>query len=459
MPTRRTLLALSLSTAMLAACATAPSFTERPPIVFVHGNGDSAALWQTTIWRFESNGWPRDRLFAFDQPFPLARDSDPAAQPGRSSTAESLAFLQAEVDRVLKATGARKVVLIGNSRGGNTIRNYVQNGGGDQRVSEVILGGNPAHGIWNIAGFNEASEFSARSPFLRQLNQPKGANGDEVTPGVRWLTVRSDNNDKYAQPDGLWIGMPGKPTQVGFDGPALRGASNVVLPRVDHRETSFSPAAFDAAWRFLTGAAPATLQPVPEPGVTLSGRVTGLGTDALNPKSGNFTNNLPLPGAQLAVFAVDPATGQRRGNAAWEQTVGSEGRWGPFNARPDTFYEFVITAAGYDTTHVYRSPFPRSSAVVNMRPERVLPADRDAQALVLMARPRGYFDLQRDTLRLDGNPKPAGVPPQGAGVASAKLKLPSDAPRAVVAEFNTERVAGQTWPLAQGHVSVLELTY
>ena len=29
---------------------------EPPPIVFVHGNGDTAGLWLTTIWRFESNG-------------------------------------------------------------------------------------------------------------------------------------------------------------------------------------------------------------------------------------------------------------------------------------------------------------------------------------------------------------------------------------------------------------------
>ena len=461
MPSRRALLTLGLgiATAILAACASTPSLTQRPPIVFVHGNGDSAALWQTTIWRFESNGWPRDRLFAFDQPLPLARENDAVAQAGRSSTADSMAFLKAEVESVLRATGASKVVLIGNSRGGNTIRNYVQNGGGDRVVSEVVLGGNPAHGIWAIPGHNEGSEFSALSPFIRQINQPKGPNGDEVTPGVRWLTLRSDNNDKYAQPDGQWISLPGKPTNIGFDAPALKGATNVLLPRVDHRETSFSPAAFDATWRFLTGAAPSTLQPVPEAQVTLSGRITGLGTDSLNAASGNFTNNLPLPGARLTVYVVDPATGERKGGAAWEQTIGSEGRWGPFAARPDTAYEFVIGAPGYDTTHIYRSPFPRSSAVVQMRPERVLPADRDAKALVVFNRPRGYFDLQRDTVRLDGNPAPAGVPARGAGVASARLKLTSDAPRSVSAEFNGERLAARTWPLAQGQVSVLELTY
>jgi pimeloyl-ACP methyl ester carboxylesterase len=444
---------------MLAACAVTPTTAQRPPIVFVHGNGDSAALWQTTIWRFESNGWPRDRLFAFDQPMPLARDNDAVAQPGRSSTAESMAFLRAEVERVLKATGAEKVILVGNSRGGNTIRHYVQNGGGDRVVSHVVLGGNPAHGIFAIPGFNEGSEFSALSPFLKQLNAPKGANGDEVTPGVRWLTLRSDDNDKYAQPEGTWIGAPGKPTNVSHDGPALRGATNLVLPRVDHRETAFSPAAFDAMWRFLTGEAPRTLRPAAESVIALSGRVTGMGLDALAPASGNFANNLPIAGARVTVFAVERDAGVRRGAAVWDRAVGSDGRWGPFVAEADTGYEFVVSAPGYATTHIYRSPFPRSSSVVNLRPERIAAADQDAKALVIFTRPRGYFDAQRDTLRFDGQHALPGVPPRGAGVSSSKLKLPVDAQRSVTAEFNGERLAGLSWPLAQGQVSVLELTY
>ncbi|MDM0105573.1 twin-arginine translocation pathway signal [Variovorax sp. J22R24] len=459
MHTRRHLIAIGLATTMLAACTTAPLTQERPPIVFMHGNGDSAALWQTTIWRFESNGWPRERLFAVDQPFPLARDDDTVAQPGRSSTAESMAFLKVQVDHVLKSTGASKVILIGNSRGGNTIRNYVQNGGGDQVVSHVVLGGNPAHGIWAVKGLRERSEFSGLSPFMQQLNAPKNGNGDEVTPGVKWLTLRSDNNDKYAQPDGIWIGAKGTATHIGFDGPALKGATNVVLPRVDHRETSFSPAAFDATWRFLTGEAPRTLQPAPESQIVLSGKVTGLGLDSLDQASGAFVNNLPLTGGRLAVFAVDTATGTRRGPPAWEQTIAQDGHWGPFAAQSNTSYEFVLSAPGYATTHIYRSPFPRSSGVVQLRPERIAEADRDARALVILTRPRGYFDAERDTMRFDGQTALPGVPPKGSGVSSSKIKLPSDAPRAVESEFNGERVTGQAWPATQGEVSVLELTY
>src|SRR5690242_4574734 len=55
------------ASATTAAAPGAPTATSLPasaypPILFVHGNGDSSALWITTLWRFESNGYPRERL-------------------------------------------------------------------------------------------------------------------------------------------------------------------------------------------------------------------------------------------------------------------------------------------------------------------------------------------------------------------------------------------------------------
>ncbi len=457
MNTRRLFLAFAAAVALLSGCATPPASQQQPPIVFVHGNGDTAALWQTTIWRFESNGWPRDRLHAIDLPYPLARDDDAKPQPGRTSTAEHMAYLKAEVEKVLKSSGARQVVLVGNSRGGYAIRNYIQNGGGDRTVSHAVLGGAPNHGVQAIKGYNEGNEFSGTGPFLTSLNAPKNAAGDEVGGPVKWLTIRSDNNDKYAQPDGLWIGARGKPTNVTFAGPELKGATNVVIPGIDHRETAFSPAAFDAMYRFITGKAPATTAVSSEQKVVLSGKISGLGVSSTDPASGNFANNLPLPGAQLQMFAIDATNGERRGAAAYSKTIGADGMWGPFNAQPDTRYEFVIAAPGYATTHIYRSPFPRSSSIVNLRPERVPDADKNAPALVIMARPRGYLDPGRDKMAFDGQTPPPGAV-LGAGVASSRIK-PTGLPRAITAEFNGERVTGRSWPLAENHVSVLELTY
>ena len=456
---RRSLLwgaAAAAATLALAGCATrAPSLAEAPPIVFVHGNGDTAALWQTTVWRFESNGWPRERLHAIDLPYPLSRDDDAKPQPGRTSAAEHMAYLQAEVDKVLQRTGARQVVLVGNSRGGNAIRNYVYNGGGDKTVSHAILGGTPNHGVWAIPGFREGNEFSGTGPFLTGLNAPKNAAGDEVGGPVQWMTIRSDNNDKFAQPDGLWIGQKGTPTHVTAAGPELKGATNVVIPRIDHRETSYSPAAFAATYRFITGKAPARTDIAAEKSVVLNGKITGLGVDSSDAKTGNFSNNLPLPGAQLEVFATDPATGARKGSALLTKTVGADGIWGPLAVPAGAPLEFAITAPGYATTHIYRSGFPRSSDLIHLRPERIADADKGADAIVTLTRPRGYLDPARDRMLLDGVP-PAGVP-GGAGVASAKIK-PAGGQRSIAAEFNGERVVGQTWPAAQGHVVLLEIS-
>ncbi len=450
---RRTLIASMLATAaLLAGCASAPPpAATLPPIVFVHGNGDSAAVWTTTLWRFESNGWPRERLYAVQFPNPLARDDDTVAQPGRSSSADERDFLAAEVAKVLAATGAPKVVLIGHSRGGLAIRDYIQNGGGAKTVSAAILGGTPNHGVWSSLEYQPQSEFNGAGPFLSALNAPKGPNGDEATPGVRWLTIRSDNNDKYAQSDGEWIGQKGKPTGVGFDGPALKGAENIVLPGRDHRELSFHPEAFAAAYRFITGRAPSA-DIVAEDKVTLDGVVTGF-EDA-------SPTNLPLEGARVVVVALDPETGQRRPTALVDRVVGADGRWGPIVTDSRTPLEFVIGAPGFAITHIYRSPFARSSAIVNLRPERLADKDKSAVALLELVRPRGYFGLPRDLITLDATTPPPGLSPGVAGVSSLAIRT-TDANRRVIADFRSgslaEHIVGWSWPTRNNHVNVFEL--
>jgi pimeloyl-ACP methyl ester carboxylesterase len=454
---RRLLLLLSMAGALLAACASRPPAADAsfPPIVFVHGNGDTAALWTATLWRFESNGWPRDRLHAIDIPYPLARDDDTRPQEGRSSTAENMAFLAAEIDKVLAATGARQVVLIANSRGGNAVRNYIANGSGAAKVSHAILGGTPNHGVYADPNRGPNAEFNGAGAFLMGLNAPKDAAGDEVTPGPKWLTIRSDHNDKYAQPDGTWIGAPGKPTGITFDGPALKGAENVMIPGIDHRETAYGTKAFAAMFRFLTGKAPATLDITPETRVVLDGKVSGY---VVWSAQGAVPSNLPLAGATVDVYPTDPVTGERRGGPVWHKTIAADGAWGPFAADPKATYEFVIAAPGYATSHVYRSPFPRSSAIVDFRAERLGDADRNATAVAVLTRPSGYFGVPRDKISLADQSPPPGIRPGTPGVSASKVLLDATG-RPVAGEFNGERIVGRSWPAADNQMTWIELTY
>jgi pimeloyl-ACP methyl ester carboxylesterase len=414
-----------------------------PPVVFVHGNGDSGALWINNIWRFEANGYRRNHLFAIDFTDPVALSDDSKAQPFRSSTAEAMKELAAFVTKVKKETRRRKVALIASSRGGNAVRNYLRNGGGAGSVSHAVLCGTPNKGIVISDTMLVGSEFNGAAPFLKALNDGP----DDLIPGVDLMAIRSDRNDKYSQPDARFVGHAGKPTGVSFDASELRGAHNVVLDGVDHRETAFHKLAFAAQYQFVTGKAAGTLFIAQEPKPTLNGRVTGM--------ADRLYTNLPVADAEVEIYEVDAKTGERRTTQpAHRKTTGADGQWGPVIGSSDACYEFVLHMAGQPVTHTYRSPFLRSSDVVHLRPEPFARADEGAASVVLMSRPRGYFGVGRDRFSLDGRMPPGitdGVPAVSVG------RLAFDAtPRTVIAVFNNETIATRTWPARENHIVVAE---
>jgi len=368
-------------------------------------------------------------------------------EPNRSTPEDQAAALSAEVTRVLLRTGARKVALVGSSRGGITIRHYVRFGGGAAHVSHVITAGTPNHGVFALDGFSAASEFNGRSAFLRALNA-----GREVEPGVAYLALRSDSLDKYAQPRGAALGAPAMMTGVDATSPALDGAENVVLPGTDHREVAFGAASFAAQYRFLLGRDPVTTAVVPESTLVLDGMVSANAFGA--------PTNRPLAGAVVRVHEVDAETGVRRREAVHTQVTREDGRWGPFSAARDARYEFEVAAPDSSVIlHVFRAPFARSSRYVNLR----LPAPPDPRAAadstsVLLVRPRGYLGAGRDTVTIDGRPA-AGVP---AGVPTTDRVVwrgPADAPRSVRARVNGDVIVVRTQPFDPRRLVVAEFPH
>ena len=402
------------------------------PIIFVHGNGDHAGLWDNTIWRFESNGYPRDRLFAVDLPNPTATSTVGARESNRSTPEDQAAALAAFVTRVLLRTGATRVALVGSSRGGLTIRHYVRFGGGAAQVSHVITCGTPNHGVMALATMQPESEFNGLSPYLRALNA-----GREVVAGVRYLALRSDSLDKYAQPTGAALGAPAMRTGVDARSPALRGARNEVLAGTDHREVAFGAASFVAQYRFLTGRAPRTMAIVPESVVVLDGMISATVAGA--------PTNLPLARATVTVHELDAATGIRTREAVHRTVTRDDGQWGPFVARPTAHYEFEVAAPDSSVIlHLYRSPFPRSTRVMHIRLPAP-PARRGDSVSVLITRPRGYLGVGRDTVLFDHAPA-SGITPGVPSVDRALRWFPADGPRTVRTTLNRETLVVRTHP-------------
>lgn len=418
-----------------------------PPIVFCHGNGDHAALWMTTLWRFAQNGWPKDRLVAFNFTDPLARSDDGVPMPGRSGTEDQLRELTAVVRATLARTGANRLALVGSSRGGNAIRNLVLLSDGGPQVSHAVLCGTPNRGVfhWPQA---PGSEFNGAGPFLTKLN----ARETDVVPGTAFMTLYSEGNDKFAQADGRLIGRPGVPTGITAEGPTLRGATNVGLGALDHREVAFHPRAFREIYRFVADREPALVGVRPDSEVVLDGLVTG------NPRG--VPSNRPVGNAEVEVWRIDPGTAARRGEPLARKTTGPDGRWGPVAVSPEDCLEFVVAVEGHPVTHTFRSPFPRSSEVVHLRPAPpVAEAERQAGAIVRMTRPRGYFGIPRDIVVLDGREAPdvtRGVPTD----AATTVRLPAaEAGRPVIGLFNEERVIARVVPLAENRIAIAELTW
>ena len=443
---RRTALALPVLGLLPVGTARAQPAAP-PPVLFLHGNGDHAALWQTTLWRFESNGWPREHLRAVNFPDPLARDDDAVPQAMRSGSIEQTERL-AEFVRAFRAeTGATRIALAGNSRGGNPIRDFTVQQGGASQVSHAILCGTPNRGVMDWPE-RAGSEFNSGGRFLSRLNAGPG----DVVPETAFLTLRSDSNDLYAQPRAIWSPTPDRPTGTDVDGPELRGATNLVLPGLDHREVAYHARAFAEMARFIAGRAPARIAVLPEARPALDGIVTGT--------PGGVQTNRPVEGAVVEVFRTDPETGERMGEAIHRRTTAADGRWGPVTVEAGWTLEVVVAAPGHPITHVYRSPFPRSSAVMHLRPARPLTeADRAAGGVLLFTRPRGYFGLPRDTILLDGA-VPADTPRGIARVATSTLRLPAgELGRPIPALFNDERLVARAWPVAEGRIAVAELTW
>ncbi len=268
----------------------------------------------------------------------------------------------------------------------------------------------------------------------------------DVVEGTAFLTLRSDGNDKFAQPDGRFVAVRAlRPASMRRPDPA-RGDQHRPRPARPSREVAFHPRAFREIHRFIAGTEPSTLAVPAEAQVRLSGLVTG------NP--GGVPTNRPVEGAKVTVFRVDPATAERRGEALLDITTAADGRWGPVTVAPTDALEFVLCRAGRARHPHLPLGLP---ALLQRRPSAPGPAADGRRprrgAVVLMTRPRGYFGIPRDVVLLDGR-EPADVTKGVATDATTTLRLPAaEIGRPVAGLFNEERVVARAWSVAENRIA------
>jgi triacylglycerol esterase/lipase EstA (alpha/beta hydrolase family) len=176
-----------------------PSAAHPQPVVLVHGTfADMSDSWQALSPLLHNNGYC---VFALNYGSYAGSGSLGVYAVGNIAT--SAEELSSFVNRVLAATGASQVDIVGHSQGGMMPRYYVKELGGASKVNALVglapsNHGTTLNGLFTLAGYfpgadafvgvfcPACSEQAAGSAFLEGLNS-----GGETVPGVQYTVIES----------------------------------------------------------------------------------------------------------------------------------------------------------------------------------------------------------------------------------------------------------------------------
>ncbi len=180
-----------------------PTAAHPRPVILVHGTfADMSDSWQALSPLLYDNGYC---VFALN--YGSYSGSGELGIDAVGDIAQSAQELASFVSRVLAATGASKVDLVGHSQGGMMPRYYLRFLGGAPHVRTLVglapsNHGTTLDGLFTLAGYFPGADQlvgtlcpaceqqMAGSPFLTTLNS-----GGETVPGVNYTVIESANDE------------------------------------------------------------------------------------------------------------------------------------------------------------------------------------------------------------------------------------------------------------------------
>ena len=179
-----------------------PSAAHPRPVVLVHGTfADMSDSWQALSPLLYDNGYC---VFALNYGSYNGSGSLGVYATGPIET--SAAQLSSFVNRVLSATGASQVDIVGHSQGGMMPRYYIDFLGGAAKVHALVglapsNHGTTLDGLFTLASYfpgassaladcPACAEQEAGSSFMNQLNS-----GGDTVPGVDYTVIESRNDE------------------------------------------------------------------------------------------------------------------------------------------------------------------------------------------------------------------------------------------------------------------------
>lgn len=283
----------------------------RTPIVFVHGQNGAGDQFERQWMHFHSNGYPASWVVPFDYNTSV-RSGGPGG-PGRRERPEgpyksgTTDDLEAFIDALRERTGFDKINLVGHSRGTFESSAYLSDPARAAKIAKYA----------SIGG------------------------GDATNPnGVPSIAI-----------SGMGDFRPGPAASDG-------GVVGWMPAYQDHVMVCTSDESFWELFTFLNnGVKPGTILMTPEENPILAGYVK------------SYIHNMPLEGASVEIWEVEPDTGFRmKKKPVATMPVNAQGAWGPFTAKAGQPYEFVVHGtASRVPLRFFRTPFTHSDLMIYFR--------------------------------------------------------------------------------------------
>jgi hypothetical protein len=227
MPVRKPIRTLSLiAAALLLLAAPANGVAKKPkkappqpvPMIFVHGQSGSAQQFQANAMRFASNGFPKNRIFAYEYDTAI------------SSNATAIAGLDGFIASVKSATGSAQVDVLAHSRGTTVMHSYLADPARaasvrryvnfDGRTSAAPPGGVPTMAIWGEGDQTRAIGGATNVYF------PNKAHTEVTTSSAAFVPVYKFLRGKKPRTKTV---VPEPPKKVTVAGRAVQFPNNVGL--------------------------------------------------------------------------------------------------------------------------------------------------------------------------------------------------------------------------------------
>lgn len=210
------------------------------------------------------------------------------------------------IDSVISETGYSQVDLIGHSMGGLLSSLYLNRPGSADKVAHYI----------HAASFPDA----------------------KFPSGLKVMTLSSHDD-----------------TIAGYT--EIPGAVNIEVPGADHIQVVTAEFAFKKAYEFFNdGEEPVSVKIDPEENPAIEGKAITIG------------ENMPVEGAEIRIYPVDPGTGERASSDPIACFITDEkGRWGIFKGKKNEYYEIYFKTKEGEQFHYYRQPFLGTQHTVYVR--------------------------------------------------------------------------------------------